>query len=228
MRNPETSTTTRPTRTTYATFVAETAQRYDPFGVTAYELGNSPNITALGVVANPAYYTSLLCAAYPAIKAVAPDATVLTAGLGGTNDGNGKYSAARFVQLLYADGVKGCFDAISFHPYTYPQAPPDDGTSGWSAMLTVRQTMVANGDGDKKIWISEYGAPTNGPDALRLGSGAGAVPRHRDTALLHVYVGRADVLVPVRGQRHRPDGAEATCTDSSASTAAASRPTPPS
>jgi hypothetical protein len=27
-------------------------------------------------------------------------------------------------------------------------------------MLTVRGVMVANGDGAKKIWATEYGAPT--------------------------------------------------------------------
>ena len=32
-------------------------------------------------------------------------------------------------------------------------------------MLTARQVMVANGDSAKKIWATEYGAPTNGPRA---------------------------------------------------------------
>jgi hypothetical protein len=150
---------------TFATFVAATAQRYDPLGVTAYELGNSENLADSTNTPDPAFYTSLLCASDTAIKAVAPDATVLVGGLGGTTEKNGDISGAHFVQLLYADGAEGCFDAISFHPYTYPQLPPDDGTGGWSAMLSVRQTMVANGDADLKIWATEYGAPTNGPNA---------------------------------------------------------------
>ncbi len=149
----------------YANFVAAVAARYNPQGVTAYELGNSPNLNNTGNTPNPAFYTSLLCATYSAVKAVAPQATVMTGGLGGTRDSNGNYSGAHFVQLLYADGAKGCFDAISFHPYTFPLLAPDDGTGGWSAMLTVRQTMVANGDADKKIWATEYGAPTNGPNS---------------------------------------------------------------
>jgi Calx-beta domain len=149
----------------YANFVAAVAARYNPQGVTAYELGNSPNLNNTGNTPNPAFYTSLLCATYSAVKAVAPQATVMTGGLGGTRDSNGNYSGAHFVQLLYADGAKGCFDAISFHPYTFPLLAPDDGTGGWSAMLTVRQTMVANGDANKKIWATEYGAPTNGPNS---------------------------------------------------------------
>jgi hypothetical protein len=150
---------------TFATFVAAAAQRYDPLGVTAYELGNSENQNDSTNVPNAAFYTSLLCASDTAIKAVAPDATVLVGGLGGTTEKNGDISGAHFVQLLYANGAKGCFDAISFHPYTYPLLAPDDGTGGWSAMLSVRQTMVANGDADLKIWATEYGAPTNGPNS---------------------------------------------------------------
>ena len=39
--------------------------------------------------------------------------------------------------------------------------------SAWYQMYgpsnSLRNTMVANGDGDKKIWATEFGFPTNGP-----------------------------------------------------------------
>lgn len=77
-------------------------------------------------------------------------------------DGGRGFSGPTFVRNLYADGAKGCFDAITYHPYTYPQFAPDNGTRGWTGMLTVRRLMVAAGDGAKKIWATEYGAPTHG------------------------------------------------------------------
>jgi hypothetical protein len=156
-----------PDPTLYATFVEDAVARYAPLGVTAYELGNSPNlVNDSNPNPDPAFYTSLLCDTYPAVKSVASGVTVLTGGVGGTRDSNGNYSASHWVAALYADGAKGCFDAVAMHPYTYPQLPPDDGTRSWSQMLTARQTMVDNGDGAKQIWATEYGAPTNGTDGV--------------------------------------------------------------
>jgi polysaccharide biosynthesis protein PslG len=157
----------------FATFVATFAARYAPLGVTTYELGNEPNHVRPGNPApNAATYAGVLCATYSAVKRVAPNSTVLTGGLGGTKDGAGAISGPTFVRSLYADHAKGCFDGISYHPYTYPQLAPDNGSRGWTGMLTVRQVMVANGDSAKKIWATEYGAPTNGPSAKRSTSEA--------------------------------------------------------
>jgi len=71
---------------------------------------------------------------------------------------------------MYAAGVAGSFDALAWHPYDYTAgttaakllayAP----CSGWSEMgdtsPSVRSLMTAHGDGAKKIWITEVGAPT--------------------------------------------------------------------
>jgi hypothetical protein len=158
----------------YAGFVARFASRYAPLGVTTYELGNEPNhVRAGNPKPDPRSYTKLLCATHKAVKAVVPHSTVLTGGLGGTRDGAGGISGPNFVRGLYADGAKGCFDGISYHPYTYPQVAPDNGTRGWTGMLTVRQLMVAAGDGAKRIWATEYGAPTNGPSPRHFTSEAG-------------------------------------------------------
>ena len=112
---------------------------------------------------DPALYTQVLKLSYPLIKAADPQATVLTGGLGGIRDKKGNFAGDTFLAALDKDGAKGFFDGVSYHPYTYPLlASQDDGLRGWSRMLKARQTMVANGDGDKKIWVTEYGAPTNG------------------------------------------------------------------
>ena len=151
----------------YATFVAKLAARYAG-RVRVYELGNEPNSS--NYVPNPsaAAYAKILQAAYPAIKAADPNAYVLTAGLGG-GDTKINIDAAKYVQELYQDGAKGYFDAISFHPYTYPELPSQEittGDRGWSRMLAIRNLMVANGDGAKQIWVTEFGAPTNGPNSV--------------------------------------------------------------
>ncbi len=153
----------------YAKFVAKLAARYAPLGVTIYELGNEPNHVRPGNPApNAATYAKVLCATYAAVKLAVAHSTVLTGGLGGTKDGKGAISGPTFVRSLYADKAKHCFDGISYHPYTYPQLAPDNGTRGWTGMLTVRGIMVANGDSAKKIWATEYGAPTNGSRATHI------------------------------------------------------------
>jgi hypothetical protein len=85
------------------------------------------------------------------VKAVVPHSTILTGGLGGTKDGSGAISEPTFMRSLYHDGARGCFDAVSYHPYTYPEIAPDNGTRGWTGMLTVRRIMVADGDSAKRI-----------------------------------------------------------------------------
>jgi hypothetical protein len=152
----------------YADFVAKVAARYRG-KVRVYELGNEPNHS--DYVKNPSAesYTKILQAAYPAIKAADPDAFVLTGGLGGTGDKNGNIDGLTFTRELYQDGAKGYFDAIAYHPYTYPQLPTQDATVGgrsWSLMLQVRSVMVQNGDASKPIWITEFGAPTQGAHAV--------------------------------------------------------------
>jgi hypothetical protein len=50
-------------------------------------------------------------------------------------------------------------------------------------MLTVRQTMVAHGDSAKKIWATEYGAPTNGPAQSHFAS---PVPAAREASQANI------------------------------------------
>ncbi len=145
---------------TYAAFAAKLAARYEG-RVHVYELGNEPNHVKTS--ADPQLYTRLLQLTYPAIKASDPNATVLTGGLGGTRDKKGNLAGDTFLAQLYKDGAKGYFDGVSYHPYTYPLlASQDSGSRGWSRMLNAHRIMAANGDGAMKIWITEYGAPTNG------------------------------------------------------------------
>jgi exo-beta-1,3-glucanase (GH17 family) len=72
---------------------------------------------------------------------------------------------------MYADGAKNSFDAVAYHPYSYPALPNSyQSWSGWSQMSqtnpSIRSVMTSNGDAAKQIWITEVGAPTSGPDGV--------------------------------------------------------------
>jgi hypothetical protein len=152
----------------YADFCAKVAQRYRG-RVGVYELGNEPNLSNTVTHPDPATYAKVLEAAYPAIKHADPDAFVLTAGLAGGRHRNGNITGIDFLTGLYDAGAKGSFDGIAYHPYTYPLLPTQDvdaGKRSWSQMLKVRALMVKHGDGDKPIWVTEFGAPTNGPGGV--------------------------------------------------------------
>src|SRR4051812_33227431 len=129
--------------------------------VNHWEILNEENMAGI----TPANYTKTLQSAYTAIKAVDASDTVITGGTAAVpNTGNGLYGAVDYLKQMYADGAKGYFDAVGYHPYSYPLMPNDPAAwNGWQMMEDgMRQTMVANGDGGKQIWMTEFGAPTQG------------------------------------------------------------------
>ena len=157
-----------------------------------FELENSPNIgkrsathdntVAVWPVPNPCGYAHLLELTTPAVHALNVGATVLVGGIGGVkNVLNERIAADDFLGDLYANGARGFFDGVSYHPYSTPNLPcaPSDSVcvfnpetsrkdpygmkNGWDRMLHARKIMVAKGDGAKQIWITEYGGPTQGP-----------------------------------------------------------------
>lgn len=122
--------------------------------VGAWEIWNEPNQEAFWAGRDPARYTALLKAAYPAVKAGDPGALVVM--------GGPAYNDTAWLQGAYVAGAKGSFDVMATHPYMaradLPPETPDNG-SIWtlSHVAAVRALMVANGDGDKKIWFTEFG-----------------------------------------------------------------------
>jgi hypothetical protein len=121
--------------------------------VSAWEVWNEPNLTEFWT-GNVADYARLLKAAYPAIKAGDSSAQVVLGGPS-TND-------TPWLAQLYAAGAKGSFDVMATHPYQgmadAPPETPSDGNRWWlSNVTTVHDLMVANGDGAKSIWFTEFG-----------------------------------------------------------------------
>jgi hypothetical protein len=66
-----------------------------------------------------------------------------------------------FLRGIYANGGQGFFDAFGHHPYSFPCSPLVN--ADWNAFTQTQylhNIMVQNGDGAKKIWGTESGAPT--------------------------------------------------------------------
>jgi hypothetical protein len=147
----------------FASFASTVAQRYGD-RVSNWEIWNEPNVPYFfGYLEDRAApYTDLLKAAYPAIKSVQPHSTVVVAGM---SRADGPDAPPVFINEMYALGAKGSFDALAMHPYVTPTGLPADELNGWSDVERVRQIMVDNGDADKKIWMTEFGAPTSEPSA---------------------------------------------------------------
>lgn len=152
------------------------------------ELWNEENINMFwgGRTPNPQVYAGMLIAAYSRIKQADPAMTVLVGGLApegaydditcsGTTSPSGGHNAQRwnglnYLQALYADGIHGHFDAIAWHSYTFwgettaAEMMQYNICSSWSQLastpLSVRSLMVAHGDGNKRVWMTETGVPT--------------------------------------------------------------------
>ena len=73
----------------------------------------------------------------------------------------------RLLAAIYANGGGDSFDAVAHHPYCWPALPGGAGCTAWQQMHatspSLRSVMAENGDSGKRIWATEFGAPTNGP-----------------------------------------------------------------
>jgi hypothetical protein len=151
----------------FARWAAAVAKRYGDKGAKYFEIWNEQNNPEFWAPKpNPAAYTADLKAAYIAIKAVDPSAVVISGGLAPELNSPKSYAPLTFLEDMYADGAEGSFDGVGFHPYSYPADPDRDiPASAWSQMSltspSIRSIMAANGDSAKKIWITEFGAPTS-------------------------------------------------------------------
>jgi len=153
----------------YATFATAAVRRYAPMGVHAYEIWNEPNIDRFWAPRpDPARYTQLLKLAYAAVKSVDRSALVVSGGLspyGSYKQADAKHmNPLRFLEQMYANGARGSFDALGWHPSNYPHGLSFAAWSAWSQMSqtspSARSIMKARGDGSKRIWATEFSYPT--------------------------------------------------------------------
>lgn len=191
-----TPTWARPTRTDektpptnpadFARFAAATARHFAT-SIRSWEIWNEENSSAFWATgANPKRYTALLIGAYDAIKAVDRGAIVITGGTAPANTGDGSMAPVEFLEGIYAAGGGGHFDAVAHHAYHWPYLPLDatadfNDNSFGGVTPRLHDVMTAHGDGAKRIWLTEVGAPVPG---TRDG-------RHTTPAFLAAYITEA-------------------------------------
>jgi hypothetical protein len=145
--------------------------------IAAYEVWNEPNLAREwgGQAPDPAAYVALLKACYTAIKAADPKAIVISAGLAPTtwDDPAVSMPDEDFYHGLYAAGGAAYFDMLGVHAPGFgnpPERSPADtqADSFWQSSVwcfrhveDIRALMVAAGDGDKQIAVTEMGWTTD-------------------------------------------------------------------
>lgn len=147
----------------------------------AYQIWNEPNLAREWGRRAPdaAEYTAFLRASYDAVKRADSQALVVSAGLSPTTDtSDNARPDAIYLREMYAAGARGAFDLLGAHGAGFKAAPEIDPaavandralTNGdpsraelrrayaFRRVEDLRQIMVENGDGDRRVAILEMG-----------------------------------------------------------------------
>ncbi len=159
----------------YGNFVGAIAQRYCG-QVHAIEVWNEQNLRRewnTGRKLSAREYLDLLKVAYNRIKAACPGMIVVSGAPTptGWNDGILAIDDAQYLRQMYNAGLKNYCDAVGVHPSGFDNPADADwrtwrdstGFNGhrsffYSATIEAyHNIMVANGDGNKKQWATEFG-----------------------------------------------------------------------
>lgn len=165
----------------YADFVRTVAGRYAG-RIQAIEVWNEPNLHHEwgDEPLDAGRYVDMLCRSFNAIKSVDPGIAVISAGLtpAGNNFGTIQYSRddVEYLQEMYQRGARPCMDGVGVHPSGFGNPPSvtiQDFQQGRytpppshynhrsfyfrSTLEEYRRVMVANGDGNKLLWPTEFG-----------------------------------------------------------------------
>lgn len=153
----------------FGNFAGQAAKRYKD-SINYWEIWNEPNFADfIGPSSDVSKYAEIIRESYTQIKNANPQAVVITGGLAASGDeSDGSISPLTFINAMYALKANQYFDAIALHPYSYPVSPNYIASwNSWQQMTLIRQLMVNKGDSNKKIWVTEYGAPTGGSGSIR-------------------------------------------------------------
>ena len=125
--------------------------------VAHFELWNEYNME--GTMFNPTNrtpedYVKLLKRVYQEIKTIDPGATVIGGAMAGTD--------TDWLEDILEYGAADYMDAVSFHPYTYPNSPED---GGLAASIQTVSDMAARTGSNLPVWITEIGWPTSEGDS---------------------------------------------------------------
>jgi hypothetical protein len=147
----------------YGDFVEAVVSRYQG-RIRYYQLWNEPNIYPEWgeQLVDPEAFTDLMCAGYRRAKAADPDVVILAGALSPTIALGGRdLNDLIFLQRMYDAGAAECFDVLSAQGYGLWSGPTDQRLRptviNYAHMILLRDLMVANGDANKAIWVSEAG-----------------------------------------------------------------------
>ena len=153
----------------FSAFARAATQRYSSLGVHSWEIWNEPNVVSFWQPApNPGAYVTLVQVTAAAIRSVDSQARVISGGLAPTATSGGDISQLDFLTAFCAHGGLQYVDAVGYHPYSYPVPPGYNAPwNAWAQIATTtrsfKSVLASYGAPGKKIWLTEYGAPTNGP-----------------------------------------------------------------
>lgn len=161
----------------FARFVNQASKRYAS-QVAVWELWNEPNLAPYwGSQPNGSEYGRVVRPALTVLRRTDPHSKLLVGGMAPGQNIEGQQHPLDFLRGIYATVPRGLFDGVSIHPYTYPTSP--HGEEEWNTfhrLGALRAFMVEKRDGKKKLWLTEYGAPT--------GTGEGAVTEAQQAKLI--------------------------------------------
>ena len=149
----------------FANYVEEFTRHYAG-KVDSVIIWNEPNLAfewGYQLPIDPARYVDLLRLAYPAAKRGNPDVLVLVGALAPTLEPVGSpygMNDLDYLSGLYAAGFADYYDALAVHSYGFkfpPDADPAPDVLNYRRVELLRNIMVANGDGDKPVIITESG-----------------------------------------------------------------------
>jgi hypothetical protein len=166
-----------------AAFAARVARRYGPGGsfwkahprlpavpIRSWQIWNEPNLVFYWPPKpNARAYTKLLATVGRAIKGVDNKAEIVTAGFPQSKL-RGAVPQRSYLRALYRAGAKKHFDTLAVHSYTESHRDLVDQLTG------IRAEMRRHHD-RAKIWITEIGWATGGPDKKYTPGAAGQARR---------------------------------------------------
>lgn len=148
----------------FARYASAFAERYRD-AVDAIIIWNEPNLSFEWGYrpVDAAAYVRLLRASHQQIKAANPEVALLAGALAPTLETAGSGAGLNdidFLRQMYQAGAAEHFDALAIHTYGFqdpPEAEPASGRLNFRRAELLRQVMLANGDGDKPVFVTEFG-----------------------------------------------------------------------
>lgn len=162
--------------TVFGRFARTLAARYAG-RITAYQVWNEPNLRREWFSnvhsISPASYADLFSQAQSAIRAVDPNALIITAGLAptGFNDGVNALNDRLYLQALYDIGVAEAADGVAVHALGFANPPDSRCCQATEGVLTHFESRsfyfydtledyhaIAQANGDNRpLWVTRFG-----------------------------------------------------------------------